>query len=41
MQVEKKYLPLSKSTDIYAEFEEERRKDVISHYILRLAYCRR
>jgi DNA primase large subunit len=39
-QIEKKYLPLSKSTDSHADFDEERRKDLISHYILRLAYCR-
>ena len=39
-QIEKKYLPLSKSTDSHADFDEERKKDNISHYILRLAYCR-
>lgn len=40
-KVVEKYMPLksnlSKADDLY----EERRKDHISHYVLRLAYCRK
>lgn len=40
-KVVEEYLPLksniSKSEDLY----EERRKDHISHFVLRMAYCRR
>jgi DNA primase large subunit len=36
----KKYLPLNSSSAISVDRDEERRKDHVSHFILRLAFCR-
>lgn len=36
----KKYLPLSSNSAISVDREAERRKDHVSHFVLRLAFCR-
>ncbi|KAF8522232.1 DNA primase large subunit [Hysterangium stoloniferum] len=36
----KKYLPLNSSSATSVDREEERRKDHVSHFVLRLAFCR-
>ena len=35
-----KYLPLSNNTAVTVELDEQRRKDHIGHFVLRLAFCR-
>ena len=35
-----KYLPLAASTAITTDRQSERRKDHLSHFVLRLAFCR-
>ena len=35
-----KYVPLKSSTVKTAELDEQRRKDHIGHFVLRLAFCR-
>lgn len=35
-----KYLPLSNNTARTVELDEQRRKDHIGHFVLRLAFCR-
>jgi DNA primase large subunit len=37
----KQHLPLSSSTARNVNTEEERRRDEIGHWVLRLAFCRR
>ena len=37
----KQHLPLSSNTARNANLDEERRKDEIGHWVLRLAFCRR
>jgi DNA primase large subunit len=34
------YLPLSSFTDFTKPLDEQRRKDHVSHFVLRLAFCR-
>lgn len=36
----KQYLPLSSNTAVRENLDEERRKDHIGHFVLRLAFCR-
>jgi DNA primase large subunit len=36
----KTYLPLSSNTAKNIDVDAERRKDLIGHYVLRLAFCR-
>lgn len=36
----KKYLPLNSNSAISVDREAERRKDHVSHFVLRLAFCR-
>lgn len=36
----KQYLPLSSNTARNTDLDRERRKDYISHYVLKLAFCR-
>lgn len=36
----KKYIPLNSGTAKTVELDEERRKDHIGHFVLRLAFCR-
>lgn len=35
-----KYIPLSNNTAKTVELDEQRRKDHIGHFVLRLAFCR-
>lgn len=37
---QKKYLPLNSNTAVTIDHDEERKRDHVSHFVLRLAFCR-
>jgi DNA primase large subunit len=37
---QKKHLPLNSNTAVNIDHDEERKKDHVSHFVLRLAFCR-